>query len=241
MFRFAQHDTLERRRQCAAACLFEQWPARFLKRRVRDHDGGWRIGRSGVIHPLHFRPERCVFGLRSSDIDWSPDAYQRVKFCCRFTMQTNAAMRVRSWMDIALMKTVGGSKLAPITHWISDVTARAVTSDIQWVIGASLLPPTVFIRAISIQLRTRMAAFVCMVKRQQNFTRWYASGLQSISLLRSPKTQRSGRKCNGWMTPERPILQPPSWSRTRRLRNRAGHCSNRQAAAHCRLRSSVSC
>src|SRR6516225_242530 len=125
MFRFAQHDTLERRRQCAAACLFEQWPARFLKRRVRDHDGGWRIGRSGVIHPLHFRPERCVFGLRSSDIDWSPDAYQRVKFCCRFTMQTNAAMRVRSWMDIALMKTVGGSKLAPITHWISDVTARA--------------------------------------------------------------------------------------------------------------------
>jgi len=125
MFRFAQHDTLERRRQCAAAWLFEQRAARFLKCRVRDHNRGWRIRRSGVIHPLHFWPERCVFGLRSSNIDWSPNAHQCVKFCCRFTMQPNAAMRVRGWMDIALMKTVRGSKLTPITHWISDVTARA--------------------------------------------------------------------------------------------------------------------
>src|SRR5215468_5809219 len=127
MFRFAQHDTLERRRQCVAACLFEQRAARFLKRRVRDHNRGWRIRRSGVIHSLHFWPERGVFGLRSSNIDWSPNAHQCVKFCCRFTMQPNAAMRVRGWMDIALMKTVGGSKLTPITHWISDVTARPTT------------------------------------------------------------------------------------------------------------------
>src|SRR5262249_40207533 len=53
--------------------------------------------------------------------------HKRVKFCSRFAMQPNAAMCMRDWMDIPLMKTVGGSKLAPITHWISDITARPAT------------------------------------------------------------------------------------------------------------------
>src|SRR6185369_3913822 len=84
-----------------------------------------------------------------------------------------------------------------IESFLPPVAGRGVTWAIQWVIGASLPPPTVFIRALSTQRPIRMAAFGCMVKRQQNFTRWYALGLRSISLLRSPKTQRSGRKCNG--------------------------------------------
>src|SRR5262245_38132404 len=127
MFRSAQHDTLERLRQCAATCLFQQRTTRFFKRCIRDHNRRGRIRRSGIIDPLHFRPKGRVLGLRCSDSHWSPDAYQRVKFCCRFTMQPNAAMRMGSWMDKALVKTVGGSKLAPITHWISDVTARPTT------------------------------------------------------------------------------------------------------------------
>ena len=127
MFSVDQHDTTKRRRQRAAARLLEQWTARFLKRRIRNHARGWRIRRSGVIHPLHFRPERCVFGLRSSDVHWSPDAHQREKLCRSLPFQPNTAMRMRGWVDIALMKPVGGSKLAPITHWISDVTARPAT------------------------------------------------------------------------------------------------------------------
>ena len=127
MFRFTQHDTLERLRQRAAVCLLKQWSAWFFKRCVRNHNRGRRIRRSRIIDPLHFRSDCCVFGLRSSDIDWSPNAHQRVKFCCRLTMQPNAAMRVGSWMDKPLMKTVGRSKLAPIAHWISDVTPRPTT------------------------------------------------------------------------------------------------------------------
>jgi hypothetical protein len=110
------------------AYLLEEWPAGFLKRRIRDHNRGWRIGRSGIIHALYFRSERCVFRLRRSNIDRSPNAYQGVKFGRCFTMQPNAAMGMGSRMDKALMKAVGGSKLAPITHRISDVSARPATS-----------------------------------------------------------------------------------------------------------------
>src|SRR5262249_40184526 len=39
----------------------------------------------------------------------------------------NATMRMGGRVDIALMKTVRGSKLAPITHWIADVTPRPAT------------------------------------------------------------------------------------------------------------------
>jgi hypothetical protein len=34
-------------------------------------------------------------------------------------------MRMRDWVEIPLMKTIGRSKFAPITHWISDVTPGA--------------------------------------------------------------------------------------------------------------------
>src|SRR5215470_16012444 len=36
-------------------------------------------------------------------------------------------MRMGRRVHKALMETVGGSKLAPITHWIADVTPRAAT------------------------------------------------------------------------------------------------------------------
>src|ERR1044072_7409081 len=58
------------------------------------------------------------------------------------------------------------------------VAERVVTSDIQWVTGASSLLPTVFIRDTSIQPRIHTAAFDCTAKLQRNFTHWCASGLQ---------------------------------------------------------------
>src|SRR5574338_293938 len=127
VFRFAQHDTLERRRQRAATCLFQQRTTRFLERRIRDHNRSWRIRGSGIIDALHFRSKCRVLRLGISDVYRSPDAHHRVKLCRRFAMQPNAAMCMRGWMDKSLMKTIGGSELAPVTHRISDITAGAAT------------------------------------------------------------------------------------------------------------------
>ena len=127
MFRSAQHDTARRWRQRAAACLFEQRPAGCFKRRVRNHARGWRIRRVGVIHPLHLWSKCGVLRLGGSNVYRRADPHECVEFCSGLAVQSNAAMRMRGWMDIALMKTVGGSKLAPITHWIADVTARPTT------------------------------------------------------------------------------------------------------------------
>ena len=82
----------------------------------------------GVVHSQHLWPKGGILRLRGSNVYRSADPHQRVKFCRRFAVQPNAAMRVRGWMDIPLMKTVGGSKLAPIAHGISNVTAWPATS-----------------------------------------------------------------------------------------------------------------
>src|SRR5262249_2084691 len=105
--------------------LFEQWTAWCFKRRIRNHARGWRIRRVGVVDSLHLWSKGGVLRLRGCNVYRRADPHKRVKFCRRFAMQPNAAMRMRGWMDIPLMKTVGGSKLAPITHWIADVTPRS--------------------------------------------------------------------------------------------------------------------
>ena len=81
-----------------------------------------------VVHSQNLWSKSGVLGLRGSNVYRCADPHQRVEFCRRFAVQPNAAMRMRGWMDIPLMKTVGGSKLAPITHWITYVTARSATS-----------------------------------------------------------------------------------------------------------------
>ena len=80
-----------------------------------------------VVHSQHLWSKGGILRLRGSNIYWSPDAHECVEFCSGLPVQSNAAMRVRGRVDIPLMKTVGGSKLAPITHWVSDVTARPTT------------------------------------------------------------------------------------------------------------------
>ena len=107
--------------------LFEQRPAWCFKRRVRNHARGWRIRCVRVVHSQHLWSKSGVLRLRGSNVYRRADSHQRVEFCRRFAVQPNATMRMRSWMDIPLMKTVCGSKLAPITHWISDVTAWPAT------------------------------------------------------------------------------------------------------------------
>jgi hypothetical protein len=124
-----------RRRTCHDAAvaairltkLLQQRAARLFKRRLRDHDRRWRIGRSRIIHSLYLGSNRGVLWLGGSNVHRRADSHQRVKFCRRLAMQPNATMRMGGWMYKPLMKTVGGSKLAPITHWISDITARAAT------------------------------------------------------------------------------------------------------------------
>ena len=80
-----------------------------------------------VVYSLHLWSKGGVLRLRGSNVYRRADPHERVKFCRRFAVQPNAAMRMRGWMDVPLMETVGGSKLAPITHWISDVTTRPTT------------------------------------------------------------------------------------------------------------------
>ena len=109
-------------RNSSQGLLFEQRSARLLKCPVRDHKRGWRIRRSRIIDPLHFRSQCCVFGLGVSDIHRRPDSHERVEFSCRFTLQANAPMCMWCGMHKTLMKTVGGSELTPISHGISDVT-----------------------------------------------------------------------------------------------------------------------
>ena len=115
-------------RNSSQGVLFEQRSARFLKCPLRDHKRGWRIRRSRIIDPLHFRSQCLIFRLRSSDIHRRPDPDQRVKFGRRFTLQSDATVRVRSRMYKALVKTVGRSELTPVSHGISDISPRPTAS-----------------------------------------------------------------------------------------------------------------
>src|SRR5215471_3331380 len=92
------------------ACLFEQRPAWCFKRRIRNHARGWRIRGVGVVYSLHFWSKGGVLRLRGSNAYRRADSHKRVKFCRRFAVQPNAAVRMRGWMEIPLMKTVGRSK-----------------------------------------------------------------------------------------------------------------------------------
>jgi hypothetical protein len=62
-------------RNSSQGVLFEQRSARFLKCSFRDHKRGWRIRRSRIIDPLHFRSKCFVFRLGISDIHRRPDPH----------------------------------------------------------------------------------------------------------------------------------------------------------------------
>jgi hypothetical protein len=59
-------------RNSSQGLLLEQRSARFLKCPLRDHKRGWRIRRSRIIDPLHFRSNCLVFRLGISDIHRCP-------------------------------------------------------------------------------------------------------------------------------------------------------------------------
>jgi hypothetical protein len=128
MFRFAQHDTAERRRQCSAPGLLEQRPARFFKRRVANHDVWVWIRRARVVHSLHAGRKSRIFRLRRGNIHWSADFHQRKEFRGSLALQPNTTVGARHRMDKALVKTVGRSEFTPITHRISNIPARSATS-----------------------------------------------------------------------------------------------------------------
>src|SRR5215472_2762653 len=82
-------------------------------------------------------------------------------------MQPNTAMRMGSRVDKPPMKTVGGSKLAPITHWISDVTTRPTTGGGYYSVALHAKPirsrPLVLLLGINREVTSR-----CGLRRHTN-------------------------------------------------------------------------
>src|SRR5205823_14355496 len=126
--RLGHHDTGNLGGQRAAAGLLEQWPARFFKLRVRNHDVWVCISRARVVRPRHLRADRGIRRLGGSDVYRSPDPHQRREFRRSLALQPNTTVGARSGMHEALVKAVRRSKLAPVPHWVADVTATSAAS-----------------------------------------------------------------------------------------------------------------
>ena len=132
-----------------------------------------------VVYSLHLWSKGGVLRLRGSNVYRRADPHERVKFCRRFAVQPNAAMRMRGWMDVPLMETVGGSKLAPITHWISDITARAAAGGRYY--SVALHAESVRSRPLVLLLGiNREVASRCGLRRHANINR--SSHQASVSL-----------------------------------------------------------
>src|SRR2546423_15408806 len=54
-------------------------------------------------------------------MDLGPDPDEGEKPGCRFAMQSNASVRVRSGMDKAFVESVGGRELTPVGHGVTAV------------------------------------------------------------------------------------------------------------------------
>jgi len=78
------------------------------------------VARGRIAGRVARRPALAAGPMRDLDEVFARLSHSR--FRRRFTLQSDAPVRVRSRMYKALVKTVGGSELTPISHGISDVT-----------------------------------------------------------------------------------------------------------------------
>ena len=71
--------------------------------------------------------QRVIFWLRGRDVHWRADLDQCKKLWRSLAVQADATVRSRVWMNVTLVKSVGWSKLTPVTHRITNVAPRSAT------------------------------------------------------------------------------------------------------------------
>ena len=133
--------------------LLEQRSARFLKRARSHHQRRWRIRRSGVVHPLHFRCKSFIFWLRGSNVYRGADFHQREKLRRGFAVQPNTSVCAWRGMNKTLMKTVARRKLTPESHRITNIAAGNIRTRIRGNNAAALDSEAVRARAFLFLLR----------------------------------------------------------------------------------------
>src|SRR5438270_3246396 len=101
--------------------LDQQRARRVLEPAVGHHYGARRIGIFALIEPGDLEAPFLVLRKRVRDMNRRADPGQREEAGCGFTVEADAAVRMRRGMDKAFMESIGRLELAPVCHRITAV------------------------------------------------------------------------------------------------------------------------
>src|SRR5439155_21993951 len=138
-----------------------------------------------------------VLWLRSGDVHRGPDSYEREKFRRCFAVQSNATVCAGSRMHKALVKAVGRSEFAPITHRVSDIPASSSASRRNYAIAlhAKAVRSRTFVLLFGVDLEI---SFRRLFRGSPNRTRHGHQATVALPDINALFSQRKQHSHGGW-------------------------------------------